>query len=261
MTVAPPPPPTPPVPPAPPVKKGLSIWAWLAIGCVVLILIGLGSCVVGGYFLKQKIGAMGADFEKNPTKAAAELAVKMNPELEMVRSDDETMTIRNKKTGEEVTVNFEDAKNGKFSFETKDGKATLDASGGEDGKPAGLTVTGPNGEKSTIMAGGAVAAPSWVPQYPGGTASSNYDADNAESHSGVFTVETTDSPDQVATYYKTQLESAGFDVQRSDVSGSDGERSTTLSANSKDQKRQVGVMVSTSEGKTQAVLTFTENKK
>ena len=33
---------------------------------------------------------------------------------------------RNRQTGEEITVNYEDAKDGKFTFKTKDGEATID---------------------------------------------------------------------------------------------------------------------------------------
>src|SRR5689334_19085406 len=187
--------------PVQPAKKGMGVWGWVAIGCGVVLLLVLGTCFAGGMFLKNKIGGMADDFKKNPAKAAAEMAVKLNPDVEMVSSDDEKMTVRDKKTGEEVTVNFADAKEGKFSFKTKEGTTTFDANGAKSGQGGTLTVTGPSGQVATFGAGsGAGSAPSWLPVYPGATVSGNYDANTAEGHAGAITVTTSDSVDQVMTF-------------------------------------------------------------
>ena len=100
--------PTPPPPLTPevvPPKKKTSIWVWLLGGCLLLLLLVGGACVVGGYFVAQKVKGVAGDFEDNPAKAAAELVVKLNPDLEMVESDDEdgSITVRNSSTGEEST--------------------------------------------------------------------------------------------------------------------------------------------------------------
>src|SRR5262245_44092740 len=133
-------------------KKGMGVWGWVAIGCGVVLLLCLGTCFATGMFVKHKIGGMASDFPKNPAKAAAELAIKMNPDVELVSSDDEKMTVRDKKTGEEVTVNFADAKEGKFSFKTKEGETTFDANAAKSGQGGTLTVTGPSGQKAIFGA-------------------------------------------------------------------------------------------------------------
>ena len=98
-------------------KKGLSPWAWVAIGCGGLLLVAMIVMMVGGMFVAKKVGDFAEDFEENPA-AAAEMLIKMNPDLELVDSDRDagTMTIRNKEDGEVITVNYEDIEKGKLSF-------------------------------------------------------------------------------------------------------------------------------------------------
>jgi hypothetical protein len=90
-------------PPAPGQKKKMSALGWIAIGCgaiAVLCILAFGGAAL---FVKHKVDKMG----KNPTLAAAELMVRANPELEVVESDSDkgTLTIKNSKTGEVVTMN------------------------------------------------------------------------------------------------------------------------------------------------------------
>lgn len=242
-----------------PAKKGMGVWGWVAIGCGALLLLILGTCFAGGMFLKKKIGGMAEDFQKNPAKAAAMLAVKMNPDVDVVSSDDEKMTIKDKKTGEEVTINFEDAKNGKFSFKTKEGEATLDASGTKDGGGT-MTVTGANGQTATFGAGaGAGKAPSWLPVYPGAAVTGNYDADTTESHAGAITVTSSDALDKVMAFYEDKLKADGFKVEKLTLGGSVGSGGTVTGATAGD-KRTVSIVLSSADGKTQAMVTFNEKK-
>lgn len=242
-----------------PTKKGMGAWGWVAIGCGALLLLILGTCFAGGMFLKNKVKGLADDFQKNPAKAAAMLVVKMNPDIELVSSDEEKMTIKDKKTGEEITVNFEDAKEGKFSFKTKDGEATIDASSAKDGGGT-MTVTGTNGQTATFGAGsGAGSAPSWLPSYPGATVTGNYDADTGDSHAGALTVSTADALDQVMAFYEDKLEADGFKVEKMTVGGSAGSGGT-VTGTSEGEKRTVSVVLSSVDGKTQAMVTYTEKK-
>jgi len=111
----------------PPAKKKVSPWVWVLGGClvlIVLVLLLMGGCT---WFLADKAKEMAAEFEANPAKAAAEMAVRLNPDLELVETDEEagTMTILQKSTGEEVTLNFEDIAEGRFSVETSEGESTI----------------------------------------------------------------------------------------------------------------------------------------
>lgn len=249
-----------PVPPPQPPKKGLSPLAWVGIGCGALALIGVlvlgGMAVVGGMFVKKQV----QKFEDNPTMAAAELMVRANPDLELVSSDSEknTLTILNKKTGEQLTINAEDAKEGRWSVTNEKGEtASLDVS------REGLKVTNEKGEVATFgaTAGGPKNLPSWVPVYPGGTVRGTFDSTTGEGRTLMFTVSTQDSLDEMATFYEGKLKDAGFTVDKTTMSSNDQASTTMLSGKADDGKREVGVMVTaTPEQGTQAVVTVQDRK-
>src|SRR5262245_9254537 len=91
-------PPPPGAPPQTPAKKGLGPLGWILIGCgglVVICMMAAGACF---FVAKRQVDK----FQKNPTLAAAELAARLNPDVEVVSKDEDkgTLTIKNKKTGE-----------------------------------------------------------------------------------------------------------------------------------------------------------------
>lgn len=254
----PPPPGPPPGSPPPPAKKGLSPLAWVGIGCGVIAIIGAivvgGLVTAGGWFAKKQIDRL----EKNPTLVAAEWAVRANPDLEVVSSDESkgTLTIKNKKTGEEITINAEDAKEGRISFKTDKGTAVMEGS-----QEGGFKVTNEKGETTTFGAGGgAQKLPSWMPVYPGGTVQGTYDVNNAEGRSVAFQVTTSDAVSKVLDFYEDQLESAGLKVSKNTFSTGGQDSGGTLSAESADGKRKSGVIVSTTGSGTQAVVTVQDKK-
>jgi|CXWL01.1.fsa_nt_gi hypothetical protein len=245
-----------------PAKKGIGVWGWVAIGCGLLMVLGLVTCFGVGMFVKNKVSGMASDFEKNPAKAAAEMAVRLNPDVELVSSDDEKMTVKDKKTGKVVTVNFEDAQEGKFSFETEDGKSTVDVNGAGQGDSGtgSLTFTGPDGQKATFGAGNTAAdLPSWLPAYPGAEVAGNFTADTAEGKAGAVTVTTTDSVDAVATFYEGKLKDAGLAVQKMTMSG-EGGSGVTLVGSEDGGKRVANVTIGSTDGKTSAMVTYNEKK-
>jgi hypothetical protein len=253
--VVPPPPGTPPQAAA---KKGLGPLGWILVGCGGLILVGGlifgGLMAAGGYFVKKKA----AEFEKNPTFAAAKLAVQLNPDLEIVSTDEghATLTVKNKKTGEVATFSAEDAKNGHFEFKTKEGTATFDASG----KEGVIKVTTAKGETATFGAGSPQNLPSWLPAYPGGTTQGNFSNTSDEGRTAAFTVTTKDPVDKVLDFYESQLKAAGFKVDKTTVTSNGQTGGGTVTAKSEDEKREASVIVSTSNDETSAMVTFTEKK-
>ncbi len=100
-----------------PARKGLHPLAWIAIGCGGLIVVGVVVAMVLGIFAAKKLGEVG----DNPAKAA-EWFIKMNPDLELVEHDESagTMTVRQESTGETVTANSEDLKEGRSSSASAD---------------------------------------------------------------------------------------------------------------------------------------------
>ena len=74
---------------AAPQKKGLSTWAWIGIGCGVLVVIATVVLVAVGFFAARKLQDVAGDldFKDNPEMASARLFVRMNPELGAVLQD------------------------------------------------------------------------------------------------------------------------------------------------------------------------------
>jgi len=210
-----------------PKKKGLGALGWIAIGCGGLLLIGFLIFAAFGIFVGKKSKEFAGEFEGNPAMVIAEKVVQMNPDLELVDSDesDQTLTILNKKTGEVATVNFEDIKEGRFSFSSGDKTVSVDAQP-DEGESGVITVSGGDeGETETLTIGGAGIddKPVWVPIYPGTDPQDTFSMTADGMTSGAFSAETPDSVSQVMDYFAEELESMGFKVGKTTFSGSGGE--------------------------------------
>lgn len=253
MTVASPPPP--PGTPAP--KKGMGPLGWIAIGCGAIALVVVLLFAVGGYIFKKKVVDPALE---NPTMAAAETLVRLNPDLELISSDPakNTLTVKNKKTGEVVTINAESIQeDGKITFETAEGKTEIDTSGADES--GSIKVSGPDGAEVTWGGEAPKDLPDWVPVYSGATVQGAMDATDAEGRSASFSLTTDDSVDDVISFYETELNGAGLKVTKN-LMESDGQRSGLLSGTSEDEKRSVTVIIGQQEGKTQATVSFQDKK-
>jgi len=224
---------------------------WIAIGCGAIALMAVLALMVGGWFVKRKVD----QYQDHPAMAAAELIVRANPDLELVSSDPEkgTMTVKNKETGEVVTMNASDIENGKITFETKEGKTVVDAS--QSGESGSVKVTGADGQQVTWGGEAPKNLPEWVPVYPGSTVQGAMDSTNAEGRTASFSLATDDSIDQLVEFYESKLKASGLKVSKN-IAESNGERSGMLSGVSEDDKQNVTVIIGQQEGKTQASVTF-----
>ncbi len=239
----------------PPQKKGLSIWAWVAIGCVGILILG-GVAVVGGtWWVARKAKSAIADYQDNPGLATVKMLTAMNPDLELVSSDEASgkVTIKNKKTGEVVTVNMADIQNGKISFDTPQGESSMSFDQGA-GK---MEVRGANGEVASF--GAAAQLPAWVPAYPGAAAEGVYSAEDASQRGGTFGLTTTDSVSQAFAFYKGQLEGAGLKVTENHYSGPNGDGGMVV-GESGDGQRTVTFTINVESGKTRVTGVYSEKK-
>ena len=234
----------------------MSPLAWVGIGCGVIIILCVIALGVVGFFVKKKAD----EISKNPAMAAAKIAVQLNPDVELVNADEEhnTLTVKDKKSGEVLTFSAEDIKNGKFTIKSdKSGTTTFDGSGANGGS---LKVTNDKGEVATFNGGGTPQnLPSWLPVYPGGTVQGTFDTTNAEGRSAAYTVITTDPVSKVMDFYETQFKGANLKVDKSTFS-SNGQDGGTVSGKSDDEKRQASILLGTVDGKTSATVTFQEKK-
>lgn len=241
-----------------PQKKGLPTLAWVAIGCGALTLIIIFVLVVGGMFVAKKVQDVAGEFEDNPALMAARLIVKASPELEEVSTDEDagTMTVRNTETGEEITVNFEDIKEGRISFSSGDKEVTFEAEESEEG--GSLRITGDSGTM-TFSAGEATDGdiPDWVPLYAGGQPANRHTVEQPEGYGGNFQLTTKNSLQEVAAFYKDELEGAGFSVSVNSFSGG-GEAMTMVAGEHEATDRNVMVNAQTRDGKTVVQVTYSK---
>lgn len=205
------------VPPMPgaagaPAPKKTSPVVWILAGCGVLVVLIAGALAVGGFFIAHKVKQAGLDSEllqKHPELAAVKMMVAMNPNAELLNIDEDRgiVSIRDKRTGKVITMNFEDIKKGRLTLEEDGKKVSIEGHG--EGDTGSVVVNSPEGTAS--FGAGAVKLPSWLPAYPG-AAAQGFSSQGASGSAGGFGFKTSDSLDQVVRFYEDGLKTAGLAV-------------------------------------------------
>jgi hypothetical protein len=248
------PPPAQPAAGAPAPKKGTSPLVWILAGCGGLVVIAGIIFALLTYWGYNKAKSFVGAAAKNPAIAAAKLMVAANPDLEIVSEDDEagTITVRDRKTGQEITMNAEDIKKGRLKFKNEKGEEVTLEGSGEPGKEGFKVKT----DKGTVAFGKSQAEepPSWVPSYPGATVLGSARETTADGFTGTYTFHTSDSGAAVLSLYETELKKAGFDVERSSTGQVSG--LGTINARGKGGKHTVNVVVTGLADVTQVVVQY-----
>ncbi len=239
-----------------PQKKGISPLIWILGGCGGLLVIVAIVVAVAGYWGVHKLKGYAESAKKNPAVFAAKLAVAANPDLEVVSSDDEsgTVTIRNKKTGEEITMNAADIKNGRLKFKNEKGEEVTFEGSGEKGKE-GLRIKSDKGSM-TFGNAAAEAMPAWVPAYPGAKVMASTRERTVDGLKGTASFQTGEAAATVLDHYESELKGSGFAVERTSAGGmgsvhakgDDGKRTVTVTAVAIGNLTQVTVEYEASEG-------------
>ena len=247
---------------APPAKKGMSSGAKIAIGCGVVALIAVLVLVIGlvtgGAFLFKKAKEAGFDPElarRNPGLAAAKMVVAANPELELKGVDEKegTLTIRNKETGETLTVNFKDIEQGKLSFKTDEGELTI--SGDESG--ARVQLRDEAGETQDMDFGGTAddsRIPGWIPRYPGKTTVMFTMSESGEQ-TGQFAIEIEGSLEDARDFYIAELEGQGFTTEVTSMTAGSSQM-FSVTATSEDAQSVVTMTVHDMDGKKTIIINY-----
>lgn len=193
--------------PPPPPKKSKAI-VWVLAGCGTFVLLGVIAVIALSYFVWNKA----KEFEKNPGFAIAKIAVSANPDVELVSADEEKglLTIKDKKTGEVITVNFEDVQNGKLTFK-KDGEDEVSMEAKADEAGASFAVKSPDGT-AKFGSGSVEKLPDWLPLYPDTKLEGSFTAQTKDGDSGGFHFLTSDAPNKVISFYEEALQRAGLTV-------------------------------------------------
>jgi len=179
-----------------PVKKKTSVVVWILLGIGAVIVLGIIGVVAAGVYLV-----------KNPGAAMAKIIQAGNPDIEVLDTDtgSQTLRVRDRKTGKEFTLSFDDIKNGRLK----------------------MSATGDNGEVANVeIGGGEGKLPKWVPSYPGAKAQANITAKGEDAQGmgegGVVTFTSSDSPSKVFEFYQEKVKEMGMTVDVSQASDSGG---------------------------------------
>ncbi len=263
----------PPVPGSAPAKQGTSPWVWVAVGCggilivgfVVMLALGLFAVKKGKEAFEEATGGESLtdfveDMKENPTKTLAETAIRADPDLELVSTDDEagTITFTNTRTGEEATLNFEDIAEGRLSMSTDEGEYRVDATDAGEG---GITFTGPEGQETRIGGGADLSAvPDWVPRYPGMTeAQSTLHSTTADGMMGAFTGKSTDDAQAVVDHFKKLFEDRGYEIGGESMTRTPDSAFGGVNADLGDG-RSVNVVIIEGGGNTQVTINYNQKK-
>jgi hypothetical protein len=204
--------------PAPAARRKTSIVVWILCGFAGLILLGLIGTTAVAYW-----------FVSNPGVALSKVLTAANPDLEVINVDNagRRLTIRDRRDGKEVTVSYDDVKNGHISFSARD----------ENGKVGQVDI-----------GGGAGKLPSWVPVYPGAKVESHISGQGNDgderSEGGVYQFTSGDSPSQVMSFYQDKARDLGMKVELTTATSEGGH----FSAAEEDNNRSLVVLVGTKPG-------------
>jgi hypothetical protein len=246
-------------PQAQPPKKGGAL-KWVLIGCGGFVLVGIIAVFAIGYFTYNKAKQAGLDpdlMRRNPALAAAKIAAMNSPDVEFISIDEtkNTVTVRDKKTGKEITINADKAQGGKIVI-TEDGKEKVSING--DGKNGSIEVNTPDG-KTKIGANSVATLPDWLPQYPDVKIEGNYSVDSAESSGVGYNFTTDDSVAEVTEFFESELKDEGFKVTKT-TTNVNGQSSSSVVGNDAGYKRSVVIGISVADGRTK-VSVVSQSKK
>lgn len=250
-------------------KTGLSPMAWIAIGCGVVILLAFVAFFALGAFVFQKgkqaaREVTGADsmeelverLEQDPVRTAAETAIRLAPDLEIVETDDSAgvITFRNVETGETTTLDFEDIAAGRLGMSSEEGEFTIEA-GGEAG---GLRFSGPEGEARIGGSADLDDVPDWVHIYPRRTAASSaFRSVQGDTVSGLVTLTTETSPEAVVEHYREWFEEQGWEIRTETATNQGVIRHAGIIGQLASPERTLNVGVMEQAGEAQITINYT----
>ncbi len=270
----PPPPPAPPRPPAPPppaapaaAAKGGNRTVIIVICVIVGVLLLIGGCVsTCTYFAAKKAREYTRDARRNPAYASLSLAASLSPDIQVLSKDETSgkITVRNKKTGETVTINTNDytAENiGRAldkiaqSAQAPAARESAAVQPPATPEPAESEEQPAPAPEPKISAGKAAAMtatlgnfPKYLPAYPGATTVESQLNNIMGMTMGNYAAVTTDKPDDVVGFYEKKLTAAGFAIVGQNNDSNDNGPVRALSATISGPQRTVAITATSEPG-------------
>jgi hypothetical protein len=243
-----------------PKKAGPLIW--VLVGCLVLAVAAAIIVASAGLFVAHKAKQAGFDaalFEKNPSLAVAKIMASVNPDVEVLSVDEArgVISVRDKKTGKTLTVNLEDAKNGRIVFQDEKNQRVEVRAHGE-GEAGALEVR--SSEGTMRMGSAAARLPVWLPAYPGAEEAGTFGMSTEKANTGTCSYKTAAGVDEVATFYENALAQAGFEVRRTAAQVPGQGSAVILSAQDAESRRTAQITATAVADGTSIALVFEDKK-
>jgi hypothetical protein len=222
-----------------PTRRGTSpiLWVLVILGSIFgLFVIG---AVATGAFVVHKARRAGIDaelFRDNPGLAVGKMIAAVNPNLEVVRTNESegTVILRDRHSGKQFSINIDAARHGSLTLKAED----------DDGKGGSVEI----GRDAKI--------PSWVPQYPGShpnpTFSASGESDDGAGEAGNFIFRTRDSSSEVLAFYRQKARELGMTLHSAGV----GETSTVVAGGDDESRRFLKVITTGDSGETTVNVTY-----
>ncbi len=189
------------------VKKNKTL-IYILLGCGILaILVIVIAAFSFLYFGKKLIGS------KSPQEAIVKMMLERNPEVEVLEIDQDNnkIKIRNKKTGEVITIDFSDAKKGIIQWKEKGKKDSVKIKGEE--KEGKIEITSEEG-KTTITYGGDEKLPNWLPEFKNFEVLNKTKSQSGNKVYGAIELESAKDIDETAKEIENLFKEKGFKLNQ-----------------------------------------------
>ena len=273
----PPPPPSPAAPPPPPKPAQGSNRTLIIVLCIIGgILVLIGGCVATcTYVVSKKAKQYSREAQRNPQLAAISLAASLHPDIQIVSKDEAAgkITLRNKKTGEVVTLDTNDLSSGNMSKAleqfAKGMKPTASSAPTVAREPESApSAAEPSAEEkpaeATISPARAAAQaavmkkfPDFLPVYGGAKTLDTTLNTFAGNTVGNYTFATSDPPETVADFYEKKFTAAGFTILTKQSGSNDNGPTTAMVAQHADPQITISFEAEIDNGQSRVVIGFT----
>jgi hypothetical protein len=172
--------------------------------------------------------------QANPERKSAELLIGMHPDFSVVSSNDATkeMTIKEDKTGKEMTFSYQDIANGKFEMTTSDG------------------------EKISMGTVDITNLPTWLTLPADATATGGYQKESAGKASGAIVFTTALTADEAKEFFQKSFDAWPSGSGSSSTVTFNGVERHTLEKKASD--KEIAVIVQADAAATNVTVTYAE---
>ncbi len=238
-------------------KKKSKTLLYLLGGCAALLfLIALSIILIFAFF-----GSKIKSIFSNPEEVITKAIISSNPHIEVVSIDKENkkITIKNKKTGETITIDFSEAIKGRIKWKGKDegSEKKIEIS---DKKGEGKLEISEGDKKTTITYGFEEDLPPWIPELKGFKILNKIKTTQEEQISGIIEFETQKSLEDSIEDLKNSFTEKGFELKTT-ISGEGEKGKFSMFQGSKDgEKYKIFINLNYEKGKTKGSISYSEKK-